>query len=87
MAQEAKTEPTKHQGREEIDFAAGDYLTFAAEESEDKKQMRWTLAFAVVAHAILLIPRKYSGWGLTVFSPMARSMFHLATWALNTSPL
>ncbi len=40
---------------QDIDFAAGDYLTFALEEEEDNRHMRWALGAAVVAHIILLI--------------------------------
>ena len=57
MADEAKqqAEPKKTQPQEDIDFAAGDYLTFAAEEAEDKKQMRVSLIVAGIFHAILLV--------------------------------
>lgn len=49
--------PASKQGAkaQEIDFAAGDYLTFALEEAEDKKHMRWAMGAAIVAHIILLI--------------------------------
>ena len=39
---------------DDIDFAAGEYSTFALEEAEDKKYMRWALGFAAVFHVILL---------------------------------
>ncbi len=38
----------------EIDFAAGDYLTFAQEDAEDKKRMRIAVIFGAVFHLILL---------------------------------
>ena len=49
---EAKKNP---QTREpEIDFAGAEYSTFAVEDAEDKRAMRWATWGAVVFHAILL---------------------------------
>ncbi|RMH19779.1 MAG: energy transducer TonB [Acidobacteria bacterium] len=36
--------------QEEIDFAAGDFATFAAEEGEDDRTMKWTLGIAILLH-------------------------------------
>jgi protein TonB len=56
MAEETKkkAQPEKAQPKDDIDFAAGDYLTFAAEDDDDKKKLRWSLIVAGVFHAILL---------------------------------
>ncbi len=52
----AKEPAAKQQGgAQEIDFAAGDYLTFALEDAEDNKHMKWAMGVAVVVHVILLI--------------------------------
>jgi TonB family protein len=39
----------------ELDFAAGEFLTFAAEDSQDRKAMRYALGVAIVLHAALFI--------------------------------
>jgi protein TonB len=55
MAKEAKkqAEPKK-KGQDDIDFTAGDYLTFAAEDADDKKQMRVALIVAGFLHLAFL---------------------------------
>jgi len=55
MAEDPKTAPAKPADKkDEIDYAAGEFSTFALEEAEDKKYMRWALGFAAVFHLILL---------------------------------
>ena len=55
MAKEPTPADKKSAEAQEIDFAAGDYLTFALEEAEDNKHMKWAMGVAIVAHIILLI--------------------------------
>ncbi len=55
MAQEetAKTSPKK--AEPEIDIAGAEFMSFALEESEDKKNMYWSGGIAAVFHIILLL--------------------------------
>jgi protein TonB len=56
MAKEetAKTAAKQAQAAE-IDIAAAEFTTFALEESEDNKHMKWSIGVAVVFHIVLLL--------------------------------
>ena len=54
MAEATKPTPKKP-AHDEIDFAAGDYLTFAEEDAQDRKRTRIALIIAAVFHIILLM--------------------------------
>ncbi len=61
MAEEKKAENSKD--LQEIDFAAGEFSTFALEDAEDSKHMKWSMGAAIVFHLIILIinvPNFYS---------------------------
>lgn len=55
MAEATKPTPQKPAKNDEIDFAAGDYLTFAEEDAQDRKRTRIALIIAAVFHTILLL--------------------------------
>lgn len=55
MAKEAEKQAEPKNSQDEIDFAAGDYLTFAAEDADDKKKMRGAMIFAAILHAAFLV--------------------------------
>ena len=51
----ANEEKDKSQADAELDFAAGEYLTYAMEDSEDRKAMRYAFGVAIVLHAAMFI--------------------------------
>jgi hypothetical protein len=55
MAEEKTPTPQQTAKNDEIDFAAGDYLTFAEEDAQDRKRTRIALVIAAVFHGILLM--------------------------------
>ncbi len=50
----ARDVPATDRSQDDIDFAAGDYLTFAEEDNDDKKRMRAAIIFGAIFHVILL---------------------------------
>jgi protein TonB len=50
---EAKT--SKQAQESQIDYAGAEYSTFALEDAEDKKVMRWATGIAAIFHVILLL--------------------------------
>lgn len=50
-----ETKPKQPPKNDDIDFAAGDYLTFAEEDAQDRRRTRIALAIATVFHIILLL--------------------------------
>ncbi|HEX9733349.1 MAG TPA: TonB family protein [Thermoanaerobaculia bacterium] len=55
MAEETTPKRQTTAKNDEIDFAAGDYLTFAEEDAQDRKRTRIALVIAAVFHGILLM--------------------------------
>ncbi len=55
MAQKEEPRTPKSAEQEATEAAAGDFLTFAAEEAEDKKRVKWAIGVAAVLHAIFFI--------------------------------
>ena len=53
MAEEKKAKTT--QERSEEDLAAAEFLTFALEDSQDRKAMRYAFVAAAILHAVLFI--------------------------------
>lgn len=53
----AKEEMKAAQGKKEVaeDYSGAEYSTFALEEREDNKIMKWALGVAIIGHVILLI--------------------------------
>lgn len=54
MANEEKKMGAETQD-DELDFAAGEFLTYALEDSQDRKALRYAMGVAVVLHAALFI--------------------------------
>ncbi len=52
---EEKAKPQKGEKGGDIDYAMGGYSTFALEEKEDDKAMKYSLGFAAAIHILLLI--------------------------------
>ena len=50
----AKADKASKQTQPEIDYAGAEYSTFALEDAEDKKIMKWATGAAAIFHAILL---------------------------------
>ena len=55
MAKETKAAPAPKSAGKSIDYGAGEFSTFALEDAEDDKHMKWSLGAAVGFHLILLI--------------------------------
>ncbi len=52
----ARTEKKQSKAKElEADYSGAEFATFALEDAEDKRNMRWAIGGAVIFHAILLI--------------------------------
>jgi len=55
MAKERTAKTSPKQAEPEIDIAAAEFMSFALEESEDNKHMKWAVGVAAVFHIILLL--------------------------------